>query len=137
MKRLFFYFLSLLVLLTTSCIDGDPFFVEKVYSITLRNNSNDFINSFIIYTYPDTLLPLKEPHIIGVPPNNFSFIDSKKRWEEVYKQLPADTLSIFIMNNDTVKNNDWQQIRAGYKIIKRYDLSLEELNRNNFEVNYP
>ncbi len=51
--------------------------------------------------------------------------------------LPNDTLSIFIFHSDTVSSYPWQTIRTEYKILKRYDLSIADLERLNYKVSYP
>ncbi|MCC8145530.1 MAG: hypothetical protein LIO93_03630 [Bacteroidales bacterium] len=51
--------------------------------------------------------------------------------------LPADTFSIFIFSEDTVDNYPWEKIREDYRVLKRYDLSQEDLIRLDFKITYP
>lgn len=112
-------------------------FVERVYSIKVQNNSSQLINFFDSRTYPDTLLPAEKPYYGASRPNNFAYIDSQIDWSDVFAKLPKDTLSIFILNSDTVNTYNWDFIRNQYKILKRYDLSLQELQSDNFVITYP
>ena len=58
--------------------------------------------------------------------------------ESIFKnELTSDTLSIYVFNADTVDLQGWGYVRNGYKILKRYDLSLMDLKNKNFLVDYP
>lgn len=112
-------------------------FVERVYSIKVINNSSERIIFFDRREYPDTLLPINKPYYFTSQPDDFAYIDSKVDWPDVFSQLPNDTLSIFILSSDTVNANSWDIIRSEYKILKRYDLSFQELENKNFTITYP
>lgn len=56
---------------------------------------------------------------------------------KIFKQLPRDTLSIFIFHTDTLNKYPWEKIRDEYKILKRYDLSFEDIKRLGYKVPYP
>lgn len=51
--------------------------------------------------------------------------------------LPSDTLSLYIFHEDTVAAYEWEIIRDKYKILRRFDLSLEDIKRLNNEIYYP
>ena len=112
-------------------------FVERVYSIKVENNSSQWINFFDNRVYPDTLLPAAKPYYGASRPNSYAYIDSKSDWPDVFARLPKDTLSIFILSSDTVNTFNWDIIRSQYKILKRYDLSLQDLKNSNFTITYP
>jgi hypothetical protein len=63
--------------------------------------------------------------------------DSDEKWEDVFKSLPSDTLSIFIFRAKTISYYDWQLIRNNYKILKRYDISLGDLKQKKWIIPYP
>jgi hypothetical protein len=42
-----------------------------------------------------------------------------------------------IFSSDTLDTNDWQTIRSGYKVMKRYDVSLDDLKQNQWTITYP
>ncbi|NLL27401.1 MAG: hypothetical protein GX259_01250 [Bacteroidales bacterium] len=72
-----------------------------------------------------------------VPPYERTPYDSKEKWEKVFKKLPKDTLSIFIFDSDTLAKYSWDRIRSDYNILKRYDLSLKDLETQNWTISYP
>ena len=59
------------------------------------------------------------------------------KWSKFFRELPHDTLSVFIFHTDTLKNNSWEEVRDHYKILKRYDLSLSDLEKMHFKIVYP
>jgi hypothetical protein len=110
---------------------------EKVYRITVQNNSGEIVNVFLSKVYPDTSLPAVKPLLRGILPGSNTFLDSEEKWEKVFDELPQDTLSLFVLSSDTVVAHSWDEIRDEYKILKRYDLSYSDLSNNDWTVSYP
>ena len=104
---------------------------EGVYSFKLHNNTNESVWCYYSLDYPNTTLSLKKPHYAIVNPNMYVYFDSKNKWEDV-----ADTISIFILSNDTVDNYNWDRVRVDYNILKRYDISTSEM-KSMVEIFYP
>ncbi len=127
-------FLCLLFNLT-ACEDN-PLTVTR-YSIKIVNNTSTRLNCSYGDAYPDTSLPLNYPYIIHILPNDFHNFNSSKKWESVVAEAPSDTLSFFIFNSDTLNAFPWAQIRNEYKILKRYDLSIQDLQSTNYTITYP
>lgn len=129
------------LLLFISCFAGTcnkPFMAESVYSIWLKDNSGKGFSFLVSKVYPDTLIPDNYNGIRGVPANDKIPYDfHERKWSDVFENLPADTLSIFIFSNDTLLLYNWQQIRAEYKILKRYDLSRQDIEARNYTITYP
>ncbi len=101
------------------------------------NNTDSYASALLSYQYPDTTIPDSYDRLVGVPPRDFSYFDSRKPWEQVFETLPKDTFSIFYFSLDTIQAYDWQTIWSEYKILKRVDVSLPDLQNNNYTVNYP
>jgi hypothetical protein len=88
--------------------------------------------------YPDTTLPIN--NYIGmskVEPNEKQLVWESVNREDLVKSLPLDTLSVFIFHADTLNKYTWAEVRNGYKILKRYDLSLQNLQLLNYTIPYP
>jgi hypothetical protein len=81
---------------------------------------------------PDTLLPAEHPvYLLG---------DTIKKGNVLQKSFGiskgiCDTIRIFILSIDTVNKYQWEQIRQDYNILKRYDITLNELETTN--IYYP
>ena len=57
--------------------------------------------------------------------------------EEIFKYLPKDTLSVYFFHPDTLAKYPWETIRKEYNILKRYDLSIEDMQLLDYEIAYP
>jgi hypothetical protein len=117
--------LLLTTILLSACFD-------KLYTIWIRNNSGEAIYFFESQTYPDTSLPILKPYVGGTLPNEEGDLNNSSFF---FKEV--DTLIIFILNPDTFNFYPWDSIRSKYKILKRYEVSELELERNNWRINYP
>ena len=131
-----------MVVSTTSC--WKKISREGIY---LQNNYDDTIFALVAWNgmehiYPDTALPQTKPKFgTGeVPPGEKSTIKSTGmggNWSDIINSLPADTLSIYLFAGKTLSTYNWSQIRDRYLILKRYDLSLQDLKIRNFTITYP
>lgn len=108
--------------------------VDHVYSIKIQNNTNDTILFYGSYNYPDTSVVQDKPILTRIYPKSYSYLDSKKDWDE---ELPNDTISLFILSKDTVDMYIWEKIRSDYNVLKRYDLSLDDLEKKSWTITYP
>ncbi|MDR1272999.1 MAG: hypothetical protein LBK12_00465, partial [Odoribacteraceae bacterium] len=57
--------------------------------------------------------------------------------EKWIAQFPRDTASIYIFNQDTLNAYPWEEIQRDYKILQRYDLSLENFHELENEYGIP
>jgi hypothetical protein len=120
--------------------ENPPF--DRYYPIDIQNNSTHSITFYVPtpgfrQLYPDTTLPLAKPSMQIVPSGESRSEYSSYPWEQAILEYPADTLSIYLFHFDTLNTNTWDQIRAGYKVLRRYDLSIQDLQNRNFRINYP
>ena len=51
--------------------------------------------------------------------------------------MPGDTLSIYLFHVDTLAKYSIDEIREDYKVLQRYDLSLEDLEHLDYKLSYP
>jgi len=138
------------VLLFQACPDNGITFLE------LKNNSNDTLAVYVadgLHTaYPDTLLPDKYEDVSfgGNTKSNMTgtIYNFVREPEKIYKQLPKDTLSIFILNMNNMNNMNnhydveeidsmWKEMNYGKRFLWRYDISLQDLRQLNFLLSYP
>ena len=135
MKKLF----NLFLLLTgfyffISCLEEHPapYFVE--------NNSGKSIFYYLGvappsqggFIYPDTSIYLDSNERLRGPvlPNSISSFSYRNNNN-------ADTICLFIFDADTVKKYSWEEVRRGYKILQRYDMSKEDLKFIDCNFIYP
>lgn len=140
MKKLIPILFIGLFLISGSC-EKNPF-VETFYTITIINSSSQSIyflsyDKFSEIQYPDTTLPAQKPNVIILGPDGKFFIDKREPWSEEINDLAADTLSIFFFEKTSFEDSSWTKIRDNYMVLRRYDLSLQDLERIDFDVTYP
>jgi hypothetical protein len=110
--------------------------VTHYCGIQVHNNSSRTIVTCLGYKYPDISIPM-DSVVGGLLPGRFRILDTRGRCDDVFEALPKDTINIFIFDLDSVLHYSWQQIRSGYKILKRYDLSRQDLASKNYVITYP
>lgn len=132
MKMNILVILSMMLFCSASC---EKLF-DHAYIIKIQNNSKDTVQFYESYNYPDTSIVQNKPILTRVYPKDYSHLESKKDWDEVLVS-PKDTISIFILSKDTVDKYSWEKIRSDYNVLKRYDLSLDDLEKRSWTVTYP
>jgi hypothetical protein len=121
-------FWAVLLLNTCKFPDEQTFF-------TITNNTNHSISYYVGTLYPDTFIVQNKPTLRTIQPVS-SFKDSDwGTWEERFSKI--EKLSVFIFHTDTLNKYTWEEVRDNYMILKRYDLSLDDLKQCNFTVTYP
>lgn len=120
---------------------------EDRYVFTIKNNTNITIGYYLAIVesyggseYPDTLLPSTGYLVTReIKPFDKIFVgDNPAPWDDMLSsQLSSDTLSVFFFDADTLHAYAWEEIQQDYKILARYDLSIEDLKRMDFTITYP
>lgn len=87
--------------------------------------------------YPDTNLPSKDTYVIDIPPNDYYHYFVSSPWQEVYTQFPSGIFSVYIIDADTVAKYGWDDVRRKNNIVRRYDLSLQDITNKNHVITYP
>ena len=79
--------------------------MDKKYPLRLINNSSHSIGLYFAtggqfgILYPDTSLPVTNQHVTyELKTGNTYEYNSGISWDEIFKDLPADTLSIYIFH---------------------------------------
>jgi hypothetical protein len=133
----------ILLILSTSFYHCDKLLNTK-YAAYVKNNSDHSIGCYFSLGgkngtyYPDTILPASNQYVIReIKPGDRYTYYSGTKWEEIFPSLPKDTMSVYIFHTDTLNKYIWEEIRNNNKILKRYDLSLDDLMQNNMTITYP
>ncbi|GHT80090.1 hypothetical protein AGMMS50262_24170 [Bacteroidia bacterium] len=96
-----------------------------VYFIALGNRGKH-VNT----TYSDTTI-FFDKKTLGSTIKTHSYIKvniGTSPIENYFNNIPSDTLSIFYFHPDTLAKYDWEEVRQGYMVLRRYDLSIEDIN---------
>ncbi|MZQ50376.1 MAG: hypothetical protein GT598_15370 [Bacteroidales bacterium] len=136
MKRIYHNILISSVIALLILVQCDPW----DFKMKITNNSNSTIYFFDSFAYPDTIIrpeenPINIPETNSVLPGSTRANRMRGSWESKFEI--RDTLMIFIFDETTLRTVPWDTIRKNYMILKRYDLSLEDLVKMDWRVTYP
>ncbi|HET7001559.1 MAG TPA: hypothetical protein VFI33_09630 [Puia sp.] len=134
------------IILTISCWMLASCHPDKYYTLfKIKNNSDKPIYYTYSNKYPDTSVD----HSIYIPPgstrtpgeiinpnSNLSIVKSAPI-EDYFKTIPSDTIEIFIYDANVVKSSPWDSVVTKYLILKRYDLTLDNINKMDRIIVYP
>jgi len=142
MKKLPLFLCSLLLLSAATCHKHPDIVYRR-----LNNANHDIFAGFAFinatYLYPDTSFDQLMDYQL-IKSHSFDLLRSGESLEEsVIRTTPKDTVSIFYFHADTVNKYSWEIIQRDYKILRRYDLSTQDIitlkNKKNGipEIPYP
>lgn len=113
-------------------------------TINFKNNSSKPLYIHASGGYPDTNSfkvefpnPSLNAELYKVSSNTSN---NSALWDEScleYKFDTNDTLMIYVFDAEVLESTPWDTVKAKYLVLKRYDLSLEGLNRMNWTIIYP
>ncbi|WP_417600306.1 hypothetical protein [Owenweeksia hongkongensis] len=142
-------FAILIIPLLISCVDRKKNYEDCHHYMTIINNSDLVLYAIAASSYPDTIgfvdvipNPLFNEKLTKVNPNSVN-TDAVKDIEtcmEVHfsKEVAGkrmDTMMVFLFREDSLLANDWKD--APNFVLKRYDLTIDDLNALNWTVTYP
>jgi len=113
----------------------------EVNTIELQNNSDLDKLSFLIggfesdVIFPDTILPVEEINIRDLSGN--VFVGNNADFIRIINDLPKDTLSFYFFDANVIENEGWEKVRDEYLVLRRYDLSEDDLRTLDFTVPFP
>jgi len=111
------------------------------YTISVYNKTDHYIDVLISFgdpIYPDTLLPNRfYNRLNSVKPDGIRCYDPTQNYKEEIQSYGSDTMIIFIFHTDTLAKYTWDEVRVGYNILKRYDVSWQEMEELKGNIYYP
>lgn len=128
----------IILLVVFGCPDKEEFTPD--ITLVIRNNSNDSIVEYREYAeLTDTIFQEFSPftsdqsiELGSIPPQEEIEIP-----EETERLSRFGAIHIYIFDKDTLKTVSWDQIRDDYNVLRRYDLTLEDLEAMNWIIEYP
>ena len=142
MKKISLIVSFFLLLISSKCMH------EKMDSVYYMYNNADY-DVFVgfglfhaTYLYPDTIFEqLHNYRLIKSYSFNEYYVGETLE-ENIKRTTPIDTVSIFYFHADTINKYSWEIIQRDYKILRRYDLSSQDIvtlkdHRGIPEIPYP
>jgi hypothetical protein len=111
---------------------------EKAHiTIGFTNNTERRLDIFDSYTYPDTSITLDIFRGVYIV-KPFSREPLNNEWKkEIDSESKSGVVMLFVFDSDTLSKYGEEGVIDGYKVLKRYDLTLQVLDNLNWELTYP
>ena len=109
---------------------------DKHISINLVNNTEKSFYAISSYSSPDTSIGSYNVSA-DILSNTTSKIYSKVGWVQRIETIEDKTLIIFLIDKDTFAVYSTSDIQENYRISKRYDLTVDELDSLGWTITYP
>ena len=139
MKHFKLILLTTLSLFLFGCPDSEG---DADSTITFVNKSDktilDYSKSFI---YPDTAIVMgtspfdEKVKQFAIKPN--STYKKEDNWKSYLSKSKSGVMTIFLFDKAVVDTVPWNKIREDYLILKRYELTLQQLDSLNWTITYP
>ena len=163
-KAVLFIFTCVALSLFQGCFFFDIW--EFEVDFTVENDSDDTLSVYLAMgnsryaptIYPDTCLPANayvgyrdgtdsiSDWLVPVPPHCTQGVASyflntdywgNGKYRKFFKENHIDTLSVFIINSDTLKYYGYDYVARNNVILARYDLSISDMERLFYCFPYP
>ena len=126
-----------IILMANSCVHNNYY----DFRLKVINKSNKTIYAETSGAYPDTSLvftvsPFNHNPDKAAPEGTINIVHGGS-WEEAFNGNIHQKLIVFIFDAAIADNMPWDTIKKKYLILKRYDLTLNDLDSLNFKVTYP
>lgn len=135
--KIMFIICTQLVLITNSCKKDSGYYDFRLKVI---NKSDMTINANFDQSYPDTTLGFYSPFYKGAEnaaTNETITLVRGGTWENAFKDVINQKLMVFVFDASIVEKTPWDTISKKYLILKRYELSLEDLQKLKWTITYP
>lgn len=125
------------------CLNGCEKLLQPRFSFQILNDSGITISTFIAlesdagFVYPDTLLPIDSIPMQTSKPGQSNYYDFDISIGKFFELLPRDTFSVFYFSTDSLNKYTWIKIRENSMILRRDDLSKDDIENSNFIIRYP
>lgn len=121
-------FIFFLLLISSNCKN------EENKSIIIKNNSADSICALYTEIYPDTTLDCRVGYWFIGDLQQYQ-LSLRNGWQDELDRIGI--LQIFIIDKIVWKTEPCDTIRKYNKILKRYQLTLQDLESLNWNITYP
>jgi len=135
--KIIFIICAQLVLISSSCKKDSSYYD---YRLKVINKSDKTIDVDYSKVFPDTTInsvPYFYHNAGKATPNGTVTLVRGGTWENAFKGDIHQKLIVFIFDASIVDSTPWDTIRKKYLILKRYDLTLEDLQKVNWSITYP
>ncbi|MCH7396769.1 hypothetical protein MM236_02165 [Belliella sp. DSM 107340] len=125
------------------CAGCPESFIEPDSKLIIMNNSDKKIIFFDQFNSPKDTLLSNFPFNLTLENTNSRIIgpNSSATFPGSYKGIlndyQDDILMLYLFSRDTIERVSWDRIVDEYLILRRYDLTLKDLEDMNWTITYP
>jgi hypothetical protein len=108
--------------------------------ITINNNSKNNISCFISKVDLNHIKNISEMSSASeIKSNDFAFLAPITRgtWEEYIEKCDAKKARIYIIVKDSIDKYGWENIYKNNIYNKKYMVTIEDLEKTNWQIEYP
>ena len=140
MKKIILFFSAILLLV--SCDATNTANCHKIITVVNKTNKTIYIDKS--GDYPETDFT----KLIGDPKFSYNKVDANVStnavlpsfgscYENIYKNsVPSGTMMVFVFDGPTLETQGWDYIKTNNLVLKRYDLTLKNLEDMNWTITY-
>ncbi len=124
------------ILMSTSCGRDE----DDHYGIMFVNNSDKEVFVRADWWYPDTVITFGNParaeneYLVAAHSNSNHPLSSSESYEKGFSF--HERFMVFVMDAELVRNTPWDTVKSKYLVLKRYDLSFDDLDSMNWTITY-
>ena len=141
MKKIFLF--ATIVTLFNSCEPTNTASCNKI--ITVVNNTNktiylerseDYPNFDSYKYYPDPLFNSQTTKLEANTTSKNVLPTFGNCYEGIYKSIGSGIMMVYVFDGPTLETEGWEYIKDNNLILKRYDLTLQDLKDMNWTITY-
>ncbi len=127
--------ISIVLFVLSLCVLSCDFFEGRFLKIT--NKSNNEICAFITKKEIKTMIKSDIDDGLAIKPNEEAGLTSKKTfWGNYIKKCDGEKLRVYIISQDSFYKYGWDKIFKEEMYLKKYYFTMEDLEKNNFQLIY-
>jgi len=114
-----------------NCHDRIYFLNKTSRTLYVKKEDSAILSRYNGYPYSDSYKVLSNEN------NYTAFFNVFSGRSDCYENTLKDTLYIFIFEEDVLANHSWTDVVDKNLVLQRYNLSLQDLQKLNWQISYP
>jgi hypothetical protein len=130
------YLLIFCLVSVSGCINKIP--EDEIEHLTIVNNSQRNIGLDVSFQFPDTTLSVVSNRDCSeILPQTVCYAKTRHGWKSEIQRNDYGVIILFISDNDTIRKYGGDVWREQYLVLKRYELTEQDLEAMNWTITYP
>lgn len=140
MKKIIIYFNTIILLI--SCDATNTASCHKIIKVINNTNKSVYVDYSGGYPETDFTKLISNPLISGATKtkanesNKYGIGNNGECFENTFSRLESGVMQVFVFDGSTLETQGWDYIKANNLVLKRYDLTLKDLENMNWTITY-